>query len=213
MKKTLIAVLLLVTGVAVGTAGVFLWPRVVALQPGGVVCTADAMQCPDGSYVGRTGPRCAFAPCPGGGAVPPPPVTNAPPAGWQTKRDTVNGITFSYPEDLGTTYMRTDGWPPTVTVSAASNPMTAYCATPTRQVNGRAYCVTERVGGAAGTAYDEMSYITYRDGVSIQIQLTVRAVGCANFEDPQATACRQERHTFDLDALIDRIAQTIQYNS
>ena len=30
-----------------------------------VFCTADAMQCPDGSYVGRQGPRCEFAPCPG----------------------------------------------------------------------------------------------------------------------------------------------------
>ncbi|MDZ4226417.1 MAG: hypothetical protein U1C66_02920 [Patescibacteria group bacterium] len=31
-----------------------------------VACTADAMQCPDGSYVGRTGPNCEFV-CPGGG--------------------------------------------------------------------------------------------------------------------------------------------------
>jgi len=29
-----------------------------------VVCTADAMQCPDGSYVSRTGPKCEFAACP-----------------------------------------------------------------------------------------------------------------------------------------------------
>ncbi|MDO8435931.1 MAG: DUF5667 domain-containing protein [bacterium] len=28
-------------------------------------CTADAKQCPDGSYVSRTGPNCEFAPCPG----------------------------------------------------------------------------------------------------------------------------------------------------
>ena len=32
--------------------------------PDEVACTADAKQCPDGSYVGRTGPACAFAPCP-----------------------------------------------------------------------------------------------------------------------------------------------------
>ena len=25
-----------------------------------VICTADAFQCPDGSYVGRTGPKCEF---------------------------------------------------------------------------------------------------------------------------------------------------------
>lgn len=31
----------------------------------GVVCTADAKLCPDGSYVSRTGPSCEFVPCPG----------------------------------------------------------------------------------------------------------------------------------------------------
>lgn len=31
--------------------------------PPGVACTMDAMQCPDGSYVGRTGPDCQFV-CP-----------------------------------------------------------------------------------------------------------------------------------------------------
>ena len=27
-------------------------------------CTEEAKQCPDGSYVGRTGPNCQFAACP-----------------------------------------------------------------------------------------------------------------------------------------------------
>lgn len=30
-----------------------------------VACTLDAKICPDGSAVGRTGPNCEFAPCPG----------------------------------------------------------------------------------------------------------------------------------------------------
>jgi hypothetical protein len=29
-----------------------------------VACTEEAKVCPDGSAVGRTGPDCAFAPCP-----------------------------------------------------------------------------------------------------------------------------------------------------
>jgi hypothetical protein len=29
-----------------------------------VACTADAKLCPDGSYVGRSGPNCEFDPCP-----------------------------------------------------------------------------------------------------------------------------------------------------
>lgn len=28
-------------------------------------CTRDAKICPDGTAVGRTGPNCTFAPCPG----------------------------------------------------------------------------------------------------------------------------------------------------
>lgn len=28
------------------------------------VCTLDAKQCPDGSYVSRVGPACEFAACP-----------------------------------------------------------------------------------------------------------------------------------------------------
>lgn len=31
-----------------------------------MACTAEAKLCPDGSAVGRTGPNCEFAPCPGG---------------------------------------------------------------------------------------------------------------------------------------------------
>jgi hypothetical protein len=31
---------------------------------GPVMCTTEAKMCPDGSYVGRTGPKCEFAECP-----------------------------------------------------------------------------------------------------------------------------------------------------
>jgi len=33
-------------------------------QQQGVVCTMDAKQCPDGSSVGREGPKCEFKVCP-----------------------------------------------------------------------------------------------------------------------------------------------------
>ena len=38
-------------------------PRPIVQEP--VACTADAKICPDGTGVGRTGPNCEFAPCPG----------------------------------------------------------------------------------------------------------------------------------------------------
>lgn len=34
------------------------------VRPQGVMCTMEAKLCPDGSYVGRSGPNCEFTPCP-----------------------------------------------------------------------------------------------------------------------------------------------------
>ena len=39
------------------------------VTPAGVACTAEGQLCPDGSAVGRTGPNCEFAPCPGVGTT------------------------------------------------------------------------------------------------------------------------------------------------
>lgn len=39
-------------------------------EPDMVFCTMDAKQCPDGSYVGRSGPDCEFAACPDTTPVP-----------------------------------------------------------------------------------------------------------------------------------------------
>ena len=44
---------------------------------GAIACTADAKICPDGSSVGRQGPKCEFAPCPqANSAFPPAPPAN-----------------------------------------------------------------------------------------------------------------------------------------
>ena len=41
----------------------FYLPYTRKTSPGPNVCTSEAKQCPDGSYVGRTGPNCEFAEC------------------------------------------------------------------------------------------------------------------------------------------------------
>ena len=53
---------------ALGLLGAGTWYLAATPPPAGpgdgwVACTADAMQCPDGSWVGRTGPNCEFI-CP-----------------------------------------------------------------------------------------------------------------------------------------------------
>ncbi len=41
-----------------------LWQLNQDSNAGAVACTEEAKLCPDGSYVGRTGPNCEFTPCP-----------------------------------------------------------------------------------------------------------------------------------------------------
>lgn len=64
-----IAVLLIIVAGLVGySIGVRVAPvnddEPMLEQPEVVACTMEAKMCPDGSYVGRIGPSCEFAPCP-----------------------------------------------------------------------------------------------------------------------------------------------------
>jgi hypothetical protein len=60
-----------------------------------VACTMEAKICPDGSSVGRSGPKCEFAPCPelktqkvtGGGIMSFPRYELTVPANWSVKRE------------------------------------------------------------------------------------------------------------------------------
>lgn len=56
------------------------------------VCTLDAKQCPDGSYVSRVGPSCEFAACPNDDLV-----SGNVPADWKTYSDKNYGFEFQYP--------------------------------------------------------------------------------------------------------------------
>lgn len=65
-------IILAIAIVAVAAGGAY-WYFSQPGQPQ-IACTMEAKLCPDGSYVGRTGPNCEFAACPGatstGGTAP-----------------------------------------------------------------------------------------------------------------------------------------------
>jgi len=65
MRSVKIIILLLVfllLGYILGNLFSFPWRDLK--KESGIVCTMDAKECPDGSYVGRIPPNCEFAPCP-----------------------------------------------------------------------------------------------------------------------------------------------------
>ena len=67
-KQTIMKTVLAIAGAVLLfgiVAGVVFWERLpFNADDEGVYCTQEAKLCPDGSYVGRTGPRCEFAECP-----------------------------------------------------------------------------------------------------------------------------------------------------
>ena len=60
----LVALILLLGIVAAVFYTVTRHPTTEKPIPDGVMCTMEAKLCPDGSYVGRSGPKCEFAACP-----------------------------------------------------------------------------------------------------------------------------------------------------
>lgn len=65
MKKLVIS--LLSAALFVGILIAFINPQITIVpheDSDAIGCTMEALQCPDGSYVGRTGPNCEFAACP-----------------------------------------------------------------------------------------------------------------------------------------------------
>lgn len=61
--KIILAIIIAFIGAGVYFASTGL-VRLPAPDPAPVACTQEAKQCPDGSYVGRTGPNCEFSLCP-----------------------------------------------------------------------------------------------------------------------------------------------------
>lgn len=76
MKKfTINSVIVLIFSVLFIAIAVFAFQiRKIQTIPERVACSMEAKLCPDGSAVGRSGPDCAFAPCPGSESIPPKPI-------------------------------------------------------------------------------------------------------------------------------------------
>lgn len=64
MQKNIFIISAIAIIITIITVGIIFGSKIFD-QPDKVFCTQDAKQCPDGSYVSRTGPKCEFSKCPG----------------------------------------------------------------------------------------------------------------------------------------------------
>jgi hypothetical protein len=199
-----VVLLIIIAGIAY-----FTWPKRPNDQSGdGVACTQEARLCPDGSYVGRTGPNCEFAACPGASST----ANDL----WQTITDASSGVTFSYPTTLTTHYTTPVDWPPKVAVfdksfscTQADDEYSQAGRTIRRMVDNRTYCVTMESNVGAGSVLTQYAYAVEKNGKSLIFTFSLQAGACDHYDEPQRTECNNERETFDLDGVVDRIAQSV----
>jgi hypothetical protein len=135
---------------------------------------------------------------------------------WKTFNGATSTFTFQYPDHLTTQFITAQAWPPTVTLASGTFSCTEGGSQTTlpgsftkKTINGRIYCVKLESEGAAGSTYVTYDYTTEKTGKLVTVEFTLRMVQCANYDDPQKTACEKERNAFNIDSVIDRIAQSV----
>jgi hypothetical protein len=171
-------------------------------------CTKEAKRCPDGSYVGRVAPSCQFATCPN--------ISQIDTSNWKSFRDTKTGLSFRYPGELDTTYIHALDWPPAFQIleqpfscNEAGLETARAGRTEGHVIDGQVYCVTKISEGAAGSIYTQNAYAFPKGNRVVVFNFSLRSVQCANYDDPQKSACQTEQASFDLNNLIHQIATSL----
>jgi len=129
------------------------------------------------------------------------------------------GATFQYPEQLQTKYIFTQEWPPKLQVidNAVFSCQQGGLGingrpgmTIQKKINNIVYCIESVSEGAAGTFYTDYTYTFLKADKLVKLNFILAYPQCDNYNDPQKTECEQERQTFDLDVLINRIAESVR---
>ena len=141
-------------------------------------------------------------------------------SGWKTFTDNSTGVSFQYPEKLGTTYIDASDWPPKVQVMSGSFSCTTAGNTGDRAgqtmektINGTQYCVTTVSEGAAGSIYNQYAYAFEKAGEMAILTFTLRLPQCANYPEPKMSECNAERQSFNIDTIVDSIAKSLTLNA
>jgi len=178
-----------------------------------IFCTLEAKICPDGSAVGREGPNCEFAACPG--------EVMKDVSGWKTYRNEEYGFQFMYPENppANGKYQYAYNWPPRVEVekvnsnfacqASGSGPGVPVYTSLT--VNGKPACITVQSEGAAGSVYSTVEGVI-DNGYRTTIEFVYRAVNCGVFDQAQKefTECSEGLSTSPIE-LMKQVIETYKF--
>ena len=137
---------------------------------------------------------------------------------WVYATTSASGIKFMYPDPIKATYVSPVDWPPQVmrtsgVVSCIVGDMASHSGEVTtsiwRTINNRPYCVSVSRQGAAGTTYTAYQYATQHGDFVSSVSFTLKTPQCMNYDTPLQQACIAEQTAFNVDALAERIIQSI----
>lgn len=77
-------------------------------------------------------------------------------------------------------------------------------------INDKLYCIRAFSEGAAGSVYTEYDYATIVNNNLVVISFVARYPQCPNYPKPERTECEQERETFNLDLVVDKVLESAQ---
>lgn len=102
--------LVIIIAIVAGVSGYFVYqksqtPKILPPEDQ-VVCTQDVKLCPDGSSVGRSGPKCEFTPCPS----PKESTSSGDVSNWKTYIDNEAGYSVNYPPNYKINAQKQNGW-------------------------------------------------------------------------------------------------------
>ncbi len=136
---------------------------------------------------------------------------------WKTSTDSKNKVSFKYPADLGTKYISIVDWPPKIQIqnevflcNEAGQETSVAGQTTDQKINGTEYCITKESEGAAGSMYTNYAYATEINNKEFFFTFSLRFVQCANYDEPQQSACETERAAFNIDQTIDQIVKSVK---
>lgn len=127
-------------------------------------------------------------------------------------------VSFEYPAELGTEYIRLVDWPPAARIvdepfacAEAGEAADRAGKTQARMLGGTEYCVTEVLEGAAGSVYAQYAYARAYGDKTFILTFSTRATQCGNYDEEERAFCEAERATFGADDLVADIEETLRF--
>jgi hypothetical protein len=134
----------------------------------------------------------------------------------KTFTDRAHGVSFKYAEIPSISYIGPLKWPPQIEINKTifscvegGLSIGSLGKIEKRTINGHQYCVTTLVEGAMGSKYTTYSYTWSKDNFVPTLSFTIRSVSCVNYDESKKSQCEQQQALFDIDTIVDKIAQSV----